>query len=764
MLHRWTRDLPIRRKFRVVGWGAAVPFGALLVLAVVTYASVSSEVAQTVALGRRGDEALVAGSKIDHLLLVQNSLLRLSNQAASPPGGVADPTVFARARETFESVEPDLGRLEAAAQASVLGPWSDFQRAFLDELPGLLDDRMKTRQKFDDAFQRLEELTAYYQERLTNVADSGVLLAQTRAIFAVLTLLRGREGPYLDDRELSIWAMKRREWLEAIPNRGVYSLLAREYLTTVDATLVPTLEAWMGERARVDLGLLRYEHDQGTRNQVIVEGLMAEKSRYLGLIQSGLADRAASQTSLQNQSLTFLIALVVLGLAGIAVLLWILRLFESGLVSPLAAATRWASRIREGDYSARLALSRGDELGTLAGALDHLADVLNQKTSEAAELNRTLEVTVDQRTQHLARALKDLEDAQSRLVNSEKLAVLGTLAAGMAHELNTPLAAILSSSRSIHQFVEHRFSKVRAVYDALDDKAPLERVVGAALNTREAPGRRVRLGALARDLATLGATNPELQAEHWVELGLAADRDLQTRVVAHERVNDILALALEVTNLVRMVWIIETAGTQATRVVDSLRQYIVQGGPEDEGDIRLRESLETVLSLVGSHRLRNVRVVWKFDADLVLHGPPSVLTQVWINLVTNAVQAMAYRGTLTFEAEVAPRQWQVRIRDSGPGIPPEVGNRVFEPFFTLKKAQGGMGLGLDICRRLLEDRGGSIAFTSVPGDTVFEVTFPVPNVDASSGPAGTGPEPAADRPGPNAGESTDRAAEDAPRG
>jgi len=497
-------------------------------------------------------------------------------------------------------------------------------------------------------------------------------------------------------------------------------------LTTVDATLVPTLEMWMAARARVDLGILRYDHNQGMRNQAIVEALMAEKSRYLALIQTGLADRTASQTSLQNQSLTFLVLLLILGLAGVSTLFWVLRLFEKGLVVPLAEATHWASRIREGDYSARLALARGDELGTLAGALDHLADVLNQKTSEAAELNRTLEVTVDQRTQHLAQALKELEDAQSRLVNSEKLAVLGTLAAGMAHELNTPLAAILSSSRSIHQFIEHRFNEARSVYDQLGDaRVPLEAVVEAALGTPEAPGKRVRLGTLARDLAALGALEPAIQAEHWVELGLGSHRDLQGQVAPLPRSREILALALEVTNLVRMVWIIDTAANQASRVVDSLRQYIVQGAPEGDGEFGLRRSLETVLSLVGSHRLKNVRVVWSFEPNLVLKGPPSVLTQVWINLVTNALQAMAYKGTLTFEAQVEPDQWRVRIRDSGTGIPSEVGNRVFEPFFTLKKAQGGMGLGLDICRRLLEDRGGKIDFTSAPGDTVFEVTFPV---------------------------------------
>ncbi|MEL6249415.1 MAG: ATP-binding protein, partial [Cyanobacteria bacterium J06627_15] len=106
------------------------------------------------------------------------------------------------------------------------------------------------------------------------------------------------------------------------------------------------------------------------------------------------------------------------------------------------------------------------------------------------------------------------------------------------------------------------------------------------------------------------------------------------------------------------------------------------------------------------------------------------LNQVWTNLIHNALQAMDNRGTLTIEGAAETDGLVVRITDSGSGIPPEVQDRIFQPFFTTKAPGEGSGLGLDIVRRIIEKHHGSISVTSMPGKTTFTVRLPLETGEA----------------------------------
>jgi signal transduction histidine kinase len=106
-------------------------------------------------------------------------------------------------------------------------------------------------------------------------------------------------------------------------------------------------------------------------------------------------------------------------------------------------------------------------------------------------------------------------------------------------------------------------------------------------------------------------------------------------------------------------------------------------------------------------------------------GYPDELNQVWTNIITNALQAMQYQGDLTIEAHQNNGHVEVKIIDSGPGIPEEIQPKIFEPFFTTKKQGEGTGLGLGICKKIIEKHQGEIKFTSQPGRTEFVIKLPV---------------------------------------
>jgi signal transduction histidine kinase len=172
--------------------------------------------------------------------------------------------------------------------------------------------------------------------------------------------------------------------------------------------------------------------------------------------------------------------------------------------------------------------------------------------------------------------------------------------------------------------------------------------------------------------------------------------------------------------------VVESASSRAAGVVGALRGYLQ---PNRESDLAvpvdLAAEIETVLVLVHHRSKLGVRVERRLEPGLRALGNPERLGQVWMNLVNNALQAMDYHGVLTISSERRGDRAQVTVEDTGPGIPSAIRGRIFEPFFTTKRRGEGIGLGLDICMKIVEGYAGRISFESEPGRTVFTVDLPL---------------------------------------
>jgi len=165
----------------------------------------------------------------------------------------------------------------------------------------------------------------------------------------------------------------------------------------------------------------------------------------------------------------------------------------------------------------------------------------------------------------------------------------------------------------------------------------------------------------------------------------------------------------------------------AVRSYSQLDRALVQ-------QIDVTDGLDSTLVMLG-HKLRDsVTVVREYSADVPrIEAYAGELNQVWTNLIDNAVDAMAGRGTLRVATRVEDDSVVVEIGDTGPGMPPQVASRAFEAFYTTKDVGEGTGLGLDIARRIVVERhGGTISIDSRPGDTVLRVRIPVrpPSISA----------------------------------
>ena len=318
---------------------------------------------------------------------------------------------------------------------------------------------------------------------------------------------------------------------------------------------------------------------------------------------------------------------------------------------------------------------------------------------------------------NLADAFTRLENAQMRLVESEKMATLGELVAGIAHELNNPVAAI---QRAVEFIAEDVVSLVMNLPDGERVKAVLQSAITSPpLSTRELRARGAALAklvgdeALTRRMVKVGVTTPE-EYRAFFKRSQGAKR--ATLLVQIERYYE---LGASLRNL-------STCSDRISELVQGLRSYVrPDHNPVDNVDIH--EGLEDTLRILG-HALRDVQVERSYGELPTVECRPGELNQVWTNLISNALQAMGDKGKLRIATDApGPKHVRVRVIDSGKGIAPDVLGRVFDLHFTTKdgRVKFGLGMGLPICRQIVSKHGGTLTAESKPGETCFTVVLPV---------------------------------------
>lgn len=353
-------------------------------------------------------------------------------------------------------------------------------------------------------------------------------------------------------------------------------------------------------------------------------------------------------------------------------------------------------------------------LGEVIGAIETLQDITERKFAEMAllRMHADLEAKVAQRTDQLQQAKASLEqdierreraeeellkryaeltelncrlhDTQQQLVQSEKMASIGQLAAGVAHEINNPIGYVNSNIRSLKTYVGQLLS-VMDSYEAREASLP-----------------------------------PEDRA------AIASAKEAADFQFLREDIHQLISESEEGTERVR-------------KIVQDLRDFSRSESTQDWQAADLHQGLDSTLN-VASNEI-------KYRADVVReYGPlprvdclPSQLNQVFMNLFVNAAQAMpeGQRGTITVRTgmEGGDRVW-IEVADNGRGIPQAVIDRIFDPFFTTKPVGKGTGLGLSLSYGIVQKHNGKISVSSTPGaGTTFRITLPVQHQD----PAGATP-------------------------
>jgi signal transduction histidine kinase len=319
----------------------------------------------------------------------------------------------------------------------------------------------------------------------------------------------------------------------------------------------------------------------------------------------------------------------------------------------------------------------------------------------------------------------------------ERLVALGAVTAGLTHELNNPVAAVMRAAATLRDRLTGMRSDLGRLIRADLDPAQLEGIAGlvtqAIERRREAPA-----------LSPMEVSDREDELAGWLEdHGVEKGWDLAPTFVAAGLDVEWLAAMADLVptshleaGLTYPVRVLESDGlldeiTEAAGRISGLLASAKQYTQMDRAPLQtfdVHEGLDATLTMLGHKLGDGIEIVREYDRSLPpISAYPAELNQVWTNLIDNAVDAMEGHGTLTVRTRPGhDERLVVEVADTGPGVPVEVRSRIFEPFFTTKPVGKGTGLGLDIAWRIVVGRHhGEIRLDSAPGDTRFEVILPI---------------------------------------
>jgi signal transduction histidine kinase len=351
-------------------------------------------------------------------------------------------------------------------------------------------------------------------------------------------------------------------------------------------------------------------------------------------------------------------------------------------------------------------------------------DITERKRAEemATEYREKLESEVKART--------------AELVQSEKLATLGRLSAGVAHELNNPAAATQRGAGQLREI----FFKLQTTQLQIDSCRLAEEQLAQLLQLGQQAKERAEQ---IDDLNPLERSDREYELESWLEnqgvdnvwelapilvsMGYAPNKLVDIAAIFSAELLPTVTVWISCTySIHRLLAEIDHGAFRIAEIVKALKNYTYMDQAPIQ-DVNIHEGLDNTLIILQSKLKEGIAVRREYAANLPrIQAYGSELNQIWTNIIDNAIAAMNGRGELVLRTREDDRWVVVEIEDNGPGIPEANMSKLFDPFFTTKPPGEGTGLGLNISHNIVvQKHKGKIAVNSQPGKTCFEIKLPI---------------------------------------
>ena len=367
-------------------------------------------------------------------------------------------------------------------------------------------------------------------------------------------------------------------------------------------------------------------------------------------------------------------------------------------------------------------------------------EVLEETFKEITKQNEKLQVAnveiqekneeLNAQREELENTLHELKNTQGQLIMSEKMATLGQLVAGVAHEINTPIGVINASGGQAMEAMPNIIDNMPKVLDKLDpeQRELLFEMIAESMeqefsfSTREA--RQMRK-AIKSVLEEMDAPDASGTARELVKAGFSeANLNNYTQLLKHDSSREIVTLVQQIGRMKFHINNILTSVGKTQKIIFALKSYSYRHALDDLIEMDLVENVKTVLTIY-DNSLKSHEVNTDFEENLPkIHAFPDELSQVWTNLITNAIHAIGEKGRIDVKVGQKDADYlYVQIIDNGSGIPKDIQERIFDAFFTTKPQGQGTGLGLDIVKKIIDKHAGNIELESEPGRTAFTMTI-----------------------------------------
>ncbi|WP_367898664.1 PAS domain-containing protein [Leptospira sp. WS58.C1] len=407
-----------------------------------------------------------------------------------------------------------------------------------------------------------------------------------------------------------------------------------------------------------------------------------------------------------------------------------IRSFESSENLELRAI-RWNGRI----FSAIGSVHFYTERESYVAAISLLDTSAIQEVEELKVINDEISVRnrlIEMQKNELQETLENLKKAQAQLIQSEKMAALGQLIAGVAHEINNPIGAVQASNQNLQECLIRFQSILPDVQNVLTGmtteqvesfrqflslvRQPKDQLAGMEERTAKKN--------IVSQLQELNIPNPYAIADALTDMGFRELPKTALPFLVRERANVLLeystleAFFFSNTNTIQM------AVDRVSKILYALKNFSHFDTISEKIPASITENIETVLTIYQNQLKKGIQVSKEYENIPKILCYPDDLIHVWTNLIYNSLQAMEFRGEIRIKVYRKADFINVEITDNGPGIPENILDKIFQPFFTTKLPGEGSGLGLDIVKKIVEKHKGKIEVETRPGFTMFRILLP----------------------------------------
>jgi signal transduction histidine kinase len=457
--------------------------------------------------------------------------------------------------------------------------------------------------------------------------------------------------------------------------------------------------------------------------------------------------------------------LLFLGILPLALFTWSARIIGSLLILLtylglwLLSHNFWIVQISVSSYESYFAIMNITFFIVILGFVTSFQGWMTyeSRTALARELKN-----LEQAHKQINASYLELQDTQAQLLEAERLASLGQLVGGIAHEINNPIAVIKSNSELLRINLRSTLRELPSFLDTLnsDEKVIFYEIVERSiknieyLNTKEERKRKKEIQKEVYDLISDEEVSNNL-SDSLSALRLLPPYDRYLKNLKVDRFQEFLKMAQIFKNKSSSLSDIELAIDKVSRIVFSLRRYLNTESYISKKEINLIAEIENALHTYDNYVIGKINITKEFPSKLIFFGNTESISQVWKNFLFNSIQAMyhaeKYIHLSIQEVEIIPeyllsyvtslskedlaiktkeKNWAlVSISDSGEGIPQNLQKKIFTPFFTTKPLGEGIGLGLYTCKKIVHEHGGVLFFKSETGNTEFVVALPLKSIN-----------------------------------